>query len=241
MASALDLITDALQQLGVYAPGETISAADAATSLKALNDMLDSWSNESLVCVSILEQSLVMVPTISAYTIGPGGNVNSKRPLKLIYGPGAAYMLDPQGNRYPVDVVPRDKWNMIGSTQVNSNVPNTLFYDPQFPLGILNVFPTPNIAWTLFFDSYLQLTDFPDLATDIGLEPGYVEAFQTNLAVKLKRYFKTGPLDPDLLIAALGAKGNIKRTNQRENIAVYDQELVARAEGSYNIYSDRNY
>lgn len=238
MTTALDMITDALFQLRVYAPGEPLTAADSALGLKALNDMLDSWSNETLSCYAILEQSLVMQPGIAAYTAGAGGDL-AVRPLKIIDGPGAAYLQDTNQNNYPVNVVPRDVWNLIGTRQVNSNVPDTLFYDPQFPRGIINVFPVPNINWTLFFDSYLQLNEFTTLFTEVSLPPGYVEAIQTNLAVKLKRYYKNAQLDPDLLMAAREAKGNIKRTNIRENIAVYDGELIARAEGSYNIYTDR--
>lgn len=239
MTTALDMITDSLFQLRVYAPGEPLSAADAALGLKSLNDMLDSWSNETLSCYTILEQSIQMVVGQQQYTVGPGGNLNGTRPLKIIDGPGAAYIMDTNNNRYPVNVVPRDKWNEIGSPKVNSNVPDTLFYDPKFPLGILNLFPVPNIGWTLFFDSYLQLVEFAGLTTQISLPPGYVEAIQTNLAVKLKRYFKSAQMDPDLLMAAREAKGNIKRTNLRENIAEYDGEIVARADGSYNIYTDR--
>lgn len=240
--TARDLIQDALEKLGVYAPGETMSDADAQRGLTVLSDMLDSWSNESLTCFAITEQSVALVAGTSAYTIGSGGTINLTRPLRLIEGPGAAYILDGNSNKYPLDVVPQDKWNMIGNTggQVNANVPNTLFYDPQYPLGILNFYPQPNVGgYTAYWDSYLQLTDPSALTSSITLPPGYNAALKANLAVWLKPYFTGAQLDPDVREQARETKAIIKRTNIRTNEALYDSEIVSRSRGAYNPYTDR--
>lgn len=236
--TAQDIVTDALEMLGIYAPGETPNSADSQRGLICLNDMLDSWSNESLSCFTILEQSLVLTPGVSQYTIGPGGAVNGTRPLRLINGPGAAYIQDDQGNNYGMAVVPRDQWNLIGTRVVNSDVPDTLFYDPQFPLGVLNFFPIPNIGWTAFWDSYQQLSQVSTLQTAVDLPPGYSLAIKSNLAVALKPYFQNAALDPEVAMKAAKSLGNIKRTNMRENVAVYDPEIISRATPTYNVYTD---
>ena len=237
-ATALDLITDSFQKLGIYAPGDVISDADAQRALSVLNDMLDSWSNESLTCFEILEQSGTLQPGVAAYTVGSGGTFNVTRPLKLIDGPGSAYVQDNNANNYPIEVVPRSKWNMIGSRAVTSNIPSMLFYDPQFPLGIINIFPVPTQPWTLFWDSYQQLGSFTNLTTVISLPPGYKKAIQDTLAVELHPYFLTTQINPIILEAASKSKGNIKRTNMRPIVAIYDPEIVSRSSGSYNIYRD---
>src|ERR1700680_1421543 len=142
MATALDLVTDALQGIGVYAPGETVSAADSALGLQRLNTMLDSWSNESLMTFATLEQSGLLIPGKYQYTIGVGGDFNMTRPLRILDSPGSCYVLDSTGNRYNLQVVPRPRWNLIGNiVQVSGNYPDTLFYDNQYPLGIINVYP----------------------------------------------------------------------------------------------------
>ena len=238
MTTALDLIQDALEKLGVYAPGQPINAADGARGLSSLNQMLDSWSNENLSCVSILEQSLTYVPNQSAYTIGPGGNVNLTRPLSIIATPGSAYTVDFNGNQYQMDVVTRAQWNLRGSRNTNSNFPDTLFYDPKFPLGILNFDPMPNIGYTAYFDSYLQLSDFATLNTTLSLPPGYQLAITSNLAVFLKPYYADAQLNPLVLLQAAESKANVKRTNIRLNISRVDPEITARAPGRYNIYID---
>lgn len=43
MATAQDVVTAALQELGVLAAGETASAEDAALALARLNEMLAAW------------------------------------------------------------------------------------------------------------------------------------------------------------------------------------------------------
>lgn len=239
--TALDLITDSLQLLQVYAPGEIISDADAERMLDCLNSMLDNWSNLTLACFSILEQSLVLVGGQQQYTVGPGGYVNGPRPLKILDGPGTAYVQDFNGNNYAVTVVARDQWNLYGnrSELITSDFPDTLFYDPQFPLGIINLMPVPTINYTLFFDSYSQLAELSDLNTALSLPPGYKRAIVTNLAVSAKPYFKTTQIDPLVVQEAMRTFGDIKRTNMRPNVAIMEPELVSKAQISYNPYTDR--
>ncbi len=241
--TALDVITDVLQLLQVYAPGETVSDADAERVLTVLNDMLDDWSNQSLACYAILEQSGALVVAKSSYTIGTGGDFNTTRPIKILDGYGTAYVQDANGNNYQMDVVGRDRWNLIGNRTnvVNSNFPNTLFYDPQFPLGVISVNPVPNQTYTMFWDSYAQLADFGSLTTTFSFPPGYKRAIVTNGALAAKPYFKTAQIDPLIVEEAAMRFGNVKRSNLRPVVAAMDPEIVARSSsGGYNIYTDGN-
>lgn len=239
--TALEIVTDSLELLQVYAPGEIISDADAERMLTTLNDMLDSWSNLTLACYRILEQSFVLIPGQQQYTVGTGGYITGGRPLKVLDGPGTAYVQDFNGNNYAVTVVARDQWNLYGnrSILITSDFPDTLFYDPQFPLGIINVMPVPTIGYTMFFDSYAQLADLANLTAELSLPPGYKRAITTNLAVCAKPYFKKSEIDPLILIEASKTLGDIKRTNMRPNVAVMEPELVSSAQLSYNPYTDR--
>jgi hypothetical protein len=239
MITAADLIQASLEQLGVYSPGETVSAADMARGLWTLNGMLDAWSIETLLCYAILEQSGVLVPGDASYTIGTGGQFNMVRPQSIIEGFGAAYLQDTLGNNFPVNVIQQDKWNAIGNrVTTTSQIPDTLFYDPQFPLGIINIFPVPLLNYTLYWDSYLQLTQFASLSAQMSFPPGYQDMIQHNLTVRMKPFFKDGQLDPIIIELARETKGAVKRANISPVEAVYENEIVARGAGSYNIYRD---
>jgi len=244
MTSALDLISGAFQAVRVYAPGEQLLNPDAAQGFTLLNQMIDSWSNESLTCYAIAEQSGVPAVGKTSYTIGldPTADFNMRRPIKLITGPGAAYLMDTNNNRYPVQVIEQDRWNLIWNlVSVTSNLPDTIFYDPQFPLGIINIFPQPNTSGIrLFWDSYLQLTDFASVNGVVQLPPGYERAIQQNLALELEPYYPTAVISQLLRMQAAESKGNVKRSNVRPVIAVYDKELTRSGHPRYNIYSDRS-
>lgn len=238
--TARGLIQDAFEWIGVFAPGEDMGPADAARGLSRLNQLMDMWSNFSLACYEVLEQSAPLVPGQGSYTIGPGGDFDMTRPLWILGDPGSAYTLDENGNRYSLAVVPRDKWNLFSNVSdlITGNFPNALFYDPQFPLGVINLVPVPNIAYTLYFDSMLQLTRFEKLTTELVLPPGYELAITTNLALMLHPTYLDAQPPAGLVTLAANSLGAIKRTNRRELTAVYDAEIVSRANISYNPYTD---
>jgi hypothetical protein len=217
--SANDLITRSMRALQALGGGEVPSASEANDGLTALNAMLDSWSNENLTAYAVLENSFVLSPGTNSYTIGSGGVINVTRPLSITQ----AYVQDSSGNNFIMQILPRDKWNEIGdrSTNITSQLPDTMFYDPQFPLGVINIFPTPLLGYTVFFDSLLQQTTFASLTTNLAMPPGYERAGSKNV----------GQL-------AMESLGNIKRTNIRENIADYDPSIVSRSYYTYNIYRD---
>lgn len=237
------IIENSFHELKVYQPGDDIAQVDYARGFRSLNVMLESWSTENLACFCILEQSIVLQAGVAQYSIGPGGTIDTsqgnQRPIRIIEGPGAAYILDSNSNSYGVDVVTREEWNLIGNRVVtNSNFPDTLWYDPQFPTAYINVFPVPNQNNTLYFDSYSQLSNFKSLDLDINLPPGYSKALQHNLSLDLEPVYPTAKLSQRTVIAASEAKANVKRSNSRMILAKYDPELSARGPGAYNIYTD---
>jgi hypothetical protein len=241
--TASQLIMRSYQMIGYLGAAETMTSADAQLGLDMLNKMLDSWSNESLTCFSILEQSFPLVVGQSSYTIGPlpSANVVAVRPIKLIESPGSAYLQDFSQNNYGVDVVTREQWNNIanrGSDTV-SDIPDTLFYDPQFPLGVINIWPNPTIGYTLFFDSYAQLSDMGTLYQTFSLPPGYELAIMSNLAVFLGPFCKNALVSQDVKDIARLSKANIKRSNGRPNVATFDKEITKSGQPNFNIYSGR--
>lgn len=243
-ATAQDLITSAFQDIAIYGAIEasSITDADNAYALTLLQDMMDSWSNENLSAFTILEQSVLLTIGKASYTIGlsGGADIALTRPLRIIDDPGSCYIQDANQNNYGVSVVTRDKWNLYSNRGpiVTSNFPNVLFYDPQMPLGVINLTPYPNASYTLFFDSYLQLNDFPALTTPINLPPGYNLAIRRSLAEELWPAFGQGEVPAPIMRMSRVAKGNVKRTNVRPSQVIFDQEIVSRGQIQYNPYTD---
>lgn len=75
MTTATQIITRSLRSLGAYAPGETIDSDDANDALDTLNDMLETWSNSTMMVPYITEIIHTLSAGTSSYTIGEGGTV----------------------------------------------------------------------------------------------------------------------------------------------------------------------
>lgn len=239
MATGIQIITRSMQALGILGRTEVPSAGEANDALTAFNAMLDSWSSgEDLMSFVVLERSFPLVVGTNSYTIGTGGVVNVTRPNDI----KEAYIQDSIGNNFLMTVLPRDKWNQIGnrSSTMTSQIPDTLFYDPQYPLGVINIFPTPLLTYTCFFDSTQDQVDFSSLTQSLSMPPGYERAMVLNLALELMAAGFPCMLDEKALARlvnnASDAKANVKRTNIKEVIADYDQAIVSHAYATYNIY-----
>jgi hypothetical protein len=238
MTTAADIIRRAAIALGYLGRTETLSAGDANDGLTAFNAMLDSWVGESLMSYVTLQRSFPLVANTAQYTIGSGGTINSARPYDILQ----AFVRDSNNNDYPMSIVPRYNWNQIGQKTITSQIPDTLFYDPQYPLGVINIFPVPLLAYTVYFDSVQNQIDFSDLTTSLSAPDGYERAYVFNLALELMSVGFPCLLGPNelarLTANASDAKANVKRQNIKEVKAEYDAAIVSKSYATYNVYSD---
>ena len=179
-----------------------------------------------------------MVAGQQQYTIGTGGNINSTRPYDVI----SAYIRDNNSNDYPMQIFNQDQWDKIGLKTITSQIPDTLFYDSQYPLGIINIFPIPLVNYTVYFNSTTDQVDFTSLTQSLSLPVGYERAFVLNLALDMMSAgfpcLLVGDGLAQLRANAAEAKGNIKRANIKEVVAEFDSSIVSKSNATYNIYSD---
>lgn len=77
MPTPLDIITRALKDIGAIASGEQATPDEAQDAFDMLNDMLDQWSNESMMTYYKTEIVFPVVSNQTQYTIGPTGSINA--------------------------------------------------------------------------------------------------------------------------------------------------------------------
>lgn len=215
MTTANDIITDALEKLGSYAPGETTSAADAARGLVVLNSMINQWNDEYLSIYQLTTIEVDLVAEQAAYTIGLTGtpDLAQSRPVRIESGPGAATVTIADTTTL-LNVVSAVEWRGIESISPGSGIPDTLYYDPQYPNGVLNLAPTPSAIGTLTCYGWTPLRSFTELTDpDVTLSAGVQDALKTNLAVALKPYFQTAALAPEIMAMAVHSKTMLQQTN----------------------------
>ena len=242
MTTVNDIITRSMKSLQALGGNEVPSAIEASDGLTAFNSLLDSWTTEKLFSYEVQERSFPLVVGKSSYTIGTSGTpyINATRPQDIVQ----AYVQDSSNNNFPMYILPMDRWNLIGdrSTNITSQLPDTLFYDPQFPNGIINVYPTPLLTYTLFYDTVLNQSTFSSGTQTVSMPPGYERAYVSNLAMEMVLLGFQTTLDQKqlagLMKVADESKGNIKRQNIKEVISEYDGSIISKSYATYNIFRD---
>jgi hypothetical protein len=204
--SAQDLIQDALEMLGIYSPGDSISAADSARTLFILNSMLDEWAGETIFVYQTVALTGPIASGTAQYTIAEAGaTVTAPRPNRIAYGNGAA-SVTVGSTTTPVNVVSAIEYQSLSAYSPAPGTPDTLYYQPSYPQGLLNLLPTPNAAGTLTFAAWQPVISFPELSTEVTFAVGGLDAVRDNLAVAAKTYFRDAQIDPLILQRAAEAK-----------------------------------
>lgn len=226
VTTARDLIEKSLKEILVLGVQDTLTALELQDGLDALNLMLDSWWLEKLAVFALRRESFALTNNVATYTIGTGGAFNTTRPVRLFNAFVRYNNVD-----FPLVLIDNVTYDSI-PYKANGGLPQVLFYDPQYPLASINLYPVPSPAgMTLFIDSYLQIRSFTSLTDAIDLPPGYARAIIKNLAVEqAPQYNKT--VTKDLAAQAAVSKGAIKRNNQVQIVSTFDPAILGNYQGS---------
>jgi hypothetical protein len=176
-----DILNSAFKELGVLATGETLPADMAQDARSKLNLMLGSWSVRNVSVLATVEESFVLTASDGDYTIGPSGNFNTTRPLKILN----ASIEDDQDIFTPMDLIGEDQYTSYGDRTTVTGLPSRLWYKPTQPLGRIRLYYIPNKAYTLHISSQKPFVSIATLNEELDVDPVYLEAVVYNLAVRL--------------------------------------------------------
>ena len=231
--TARDQIKGALRLIGALAEGETPSAETMNDSLTALNQMLDSWSIESLVIYSTQDQTFAWPSGQSTRTLGPSGNFVGSRPVDNV--DWSSYYVDSSGLSQPLKFIDRHRYNDISFKSTITGDPEYIWVNPTMPNITMTVYRVPDENLTFHFISAVPLTQLTNLSDVLVFPPGYLRAFKFNLAVEISAEFGITP--PEWVQRlAITSKNNIKRVNQSyQELSVPSNIPFGR--GTYNIWT----
>lgn len=233
MTTPVELINLALKQVGVLGVGQTAAAEDINDAFKLLNMMLAQWAVKRNVVHQILDVA-VTANGSQTYTVGPGGNFNGPRPSRL----QGAYCRQLATNPidFPLDVLKSQTDYGRISIKTMGSLPSAVYYDPQFPLGVLHVWPVAGNGYEIHLQILSPLAQFADPYQDINLPAEYEEALMYNLAGRLYPMYG---MQPDQVVIKLAAASlqTVRMANTQTGQLYMPAGLVR--SGTYNVYSDR--
>lgn len=225
MATARDLIKNSLRLIGALSTGETPSADEAADGLTALNNLVDSWSNEKLIIHQFVREEFTLTPGTQSYTLGATGALVTSRPIKI-----ESASLEIQGSdpyEVPMEIIDYDEWSRISDKSIQSSIPSKLYVEGSFPNSTIYLWPVPAAANKVVLYSRKPIASFATVDDSILLPPGYQRALIYNLAIEIAPEYGKEPMSSVVMIAR-EAKENIKRTNIQSYIMGFDAAISNR-------------
>lgn len=226
---ALDLITDALSEIGAVGEGDQISPFSQSLGLSRLNAMVDRWATNRLTIYHTVITDKALTSGTQSYTIGTGGTINVARPSWIPYA-GLVLTATTPNVESPLHIASEQDWSNQGIKTLGNSYPSMLYYDHDFAsgLGLISLWPKPTVSMSLRLYLPTALAQFADLsATNYSFPPGYYEALMYNLALRLWTPFnQTVPVPQDLRANAASSLGDIKRVNIDVGTATTDIALM---------------
>lgn len=190
------IILDALQDLRVVdATVTTPSANDVTVGALKLNIWLKMVEVKGLF---LWLRDTIQIPLITnqfRYTIGPGGDVDTYRPLRALEGSFIRYTCS---GSCPPDVqlilISRLEY-MQYTMKCAQGVPNSFYYDPQMGLdsydpavskGVLYIWPSPtDLTRTIYLEVQRPIQDVLASGGAFDLPTEWYNALTTGLAYQL--------------------------------------------------------
>lgn len=213
MGTVRDLITASLLDLGAIASGEAPTAIEAADSLRRVNLLLETWRLERLLVYAIDEVTKLLTGA-SSYSIGPGADINTTRPVALERAGQRLAGTSPT-LELPLEPLTDEQYEQIGLKGLTSSVAHWIYLDRAYPIATIRTWPILPSGDTLALYLLHPLTAFASLDTPVALPPGYELALQTNLSLELVSMYRDCQVTPALAAQAVNSKALIKVVNSR--------------------------
>lgn len=226
MATVRDMITDALIQIGMVDPSESVNAGTAQAALRELNRMIQSWNIQGLMTYALDSSVFSTVGGQQDYTYGAGGNFDAPRPTNI---DSVSVLLGNPQLELPIQILTDDQWRDVGVKSTTSTFPTAVHIHGDFPLNTLSFWPIPASAGQVRIYFWHLITEFSNINTPISLPQGYEDAIVSNLAIRLAPSYGVNP-SPVLGQMAVMAKKRINNINWQPTYRCVDEALS----GSYN-------
>jgi len=216
MSTVQEIIEDALRKANIVDPDDTIQANTLTKGLRVFGTMVEAFSIDEFLIYFHDEVNKTLTAGDGDLTIGTGGDFDTARPIKITNAwiPNVG-QLDPIGkNRYariPNKTAP--------------GTPSMFWYNPEFPLGLLYLYPVQTSALSLYLNVVVPLTAYTTLGTTVAFPPGYNKMIIYNLAVELGLEWGR-ELTPEVSAIAGATKRAIQTLNAAQQVEAIRPEVL---------------
>lgn len=137
------ILEDAYKDAKLLANGDQLGSEQLADGLRRLTDLVNAYQTEGLRLWLDTDLSIPLVASQTTYTLGPSGNVNMTRPLRV----EQAYYLDSAtpANSRPISVISWNEYLNLGQ-RAQTGALASIFIDKGQTLMTVYCWPVPDAA-----------------------------------------------------------------------------------------------
>jgi len=175
-----DIITASYRMVGLIPDGGTPTAAQLSQGLVHFNSMLKNWMGYGVDTWARASYTIPLVAGQASYSVGPGGDYDDARPLRVLFGYRSYSSIDVPLNEYSK----QEYYNIPNKAQ--AGIPVQYYYDQESPVGNIFLWPVPDatlIPMSVTFDVMIPFSESA-LGTVPDMPDHWVEAAINNLAIK---------------------------------------------------------
>lgn len=205
--TARDLCKKAMLKAGITFKNETPDDDELNDALDTLNDLLDSYANESMLIYARTWETFTLSANVGKYTIGPGQNFDTARPTFI---KAATTTLPGSNADLPMKIIDDESYFDTLIVKSQAGVPEFLNYDNAYPYANIRLWTVPSQVMALNLLTEKPLTTFLTLDQLIVLPPGWKRMLISNLGADLAGEYGQ-PINPNLQATANKSMGLIKR------------------------------
>jgi len=254
--TAASLIRTAMQDLGVLGAGEAADGAHMQDGLRRLQVMIGGWSLDPLTAARVQGETFPTTPGKSHYSIGPGLDLDTPRPVGQQSIVGAGLVLNagqPNEVEIPRGLMTYDQFIGIRVKTLTNGMFTHVIYVPGSTSGALSppwpapptkayggsviiLWPTPTEAHPLVLYIERMVPLFENLTTSYPVPDGLATAIQHNLTLAMAPMFQVEPPAYSARMAA-HTLAAFKRTNYQFTDSPLDPMFTFGTGGGYDIES----
>lgn len=226
------LLVRCFQNIGILAPGESLSADDAAVGLGDLQSFIDSLGIKRQTMFAWKANVGTLISGQQTYTIGSGGNFNFARPQWIDWAKCRQAIAGGQYLETDVAILTQRQYADIPVKAITTGIVTACFYDRTWTAGLGNivVYPYPNISGlALVLYGPVPVANYTDLATDVTAPPGYADMLEYNVSKRLTLKYPKGNISPLLLDLARTSLNAVLSSNVQPEVLGMDAALVRRS------------
>ena len=233
-----DIVRSSMRKIGVLAAGEPLPSNEGNDALVVFRQMIDAWTNETLLIPIVSTITKTLFDSIAEYKIGvvplpkpvpiPDDTLDTARPEKIL----AAFIRDGSGTDYIQEIIEVETYSRI-SRKTNVSRPSRFYVRKGWPYNTILFESLPYNSETLHLEVVQPLSEMlpaVGLTEEINLPPGYERALTYNLCLELAPEW--GKEVPNVVaVHAVEGKKWLKRNNYRKIVLGMDRAVATQRRG----------